>query len=76
VKRVIHVRLSAETEKMLAELRRRPRWTDSKIVREGIRALGVRSLRPPRRRLIGLGKFASGVPDSGSAKAHLRGFGR
>jgi hypothetical protein len=40
---------------------------------EGIRALETNRLRKKKRAIIGLGKFASGVPDLGSKKKHLRG---
>jgi hypothetical protein len=32
--------------------------------------------RPAIRRIAGLGKFTSGLPDLGSNKKHLRGFGK
>jgi len=49
---------------------------DSKVVREGIKSLSS-LLAPGRaRRVIGLGRFHSGIPDLGSNKDHLKGFGR
>jgi hypothetical protein len=39
--RIIHVRIDAKTEKRLVELRRRMGWNDSKLIREGIKALAV-----------------------------------
>ena len=74
--RIIHARLDAETEQLLLELERRLGWTDSQVVREGIKALGGLLARGRSRRIIGLGKFRSGVPDLGSNKDHLQGFGR
>jgi hypothetical protein len=73
--RVIHARLDAETERMLRRLERRFGWTDSQVVREGIKVLNGLLARGPRR-VIGLGRFSSGIPDLGSNKAHLKGFGR
>jgi hypothetical protein len=51
-------------------------WTPSRVVREGLRVLEASYLRRKKRGVIGLGKFASGVPDLGSSKKHLRDFGR
>jgi hypothetical protein len=45
-------------------------WTPSKVVGEALRILAE------RRRIIGFGKFKSGVSDLASNKAHLKGFGR
>jgi len=44
-------------------------------VRESLKLLAA--CHPPRRRkIIGLGKFDSGIPDLGSNKKHLEGYGR
>ena len=51
-------------------------WTPSQVVREGLRALEASYLRRKKRGVIGLGRFCSGVPDLGSNKKHLCGFGR
>jgi hypothetical protein len=59
---------------MLRRLERRFGWSDSQVVREGIKALDGLTARGPRR-VIGLGRFSSGVPDLGSNKARLKGFG-
>jgi hypothetical protein len=73
--RVIHARLDAETERMLRRIGRDMGWSDSQIVREGIKILNGLTPRG-RRRMSGVGCFASGLPDLGSNKAHLKGFGR
>jgi hypothetical protein len=73
--RIIHARLDADTESMLRQLGRAFGWSDSQVVREGIRVLSGLSARG-RRRVVGLGRFCSGLPDLGSRKAHLKGFGR
>ncbi len=73
--RMIHARLDPETERMLRRLERRFGWSDSQVVREGIKALDGLTERG-RRRVVGLGRFSSGIPDLGSNKAHLKGFGR
>jgi hypothetical protein len=73
--RVIHARLDVETEHFLHELQRRLGWNDSRVVREGIKALNVLLVPQRARQIVGLGRFRSGVRDLGSDKAHLRGFG-
>jgi hypothetical protein len=74
--RIIHARLDGETEKLLRQLERRLGWNDSRVVREGIKALRGLLVGGGSRQIIGLGRFHSGVPDLGSNKAHLDGFGR
>jgi hypothetical protein len=72
---MIHARLDPETERMLRRLQRHFGWSDSQVVREGIKVLNGLTARG-RRRVAGLGRFSSGIPDLGSNKAHLKGFGR
>jgi hypothetical protein len=48
--------------------------SSSTVIREGIRLLAA--FQPKSRKIVGLGKFSSGLPDLGSDKKHLRGFGR
>lgn len=74
--RVIHARLDGPTERLLRELERRLGWSDSQVVREGIKALNVLLVPGRARPIVGLGRFRSGVRDLGSNKAHLKGFGR
>lgn len=74
--RIIHARIDPETEKLLAELQIRLGWSDSRIVREGIKALGVINGSKAKRKIVGMGRFRSGVPDLGSNEEHLKGFGR
>jgi hypothetical protein len=74
--RVIHARLDPTTEEMLHELQRRLGWSDSKVVREGIKILSGLMAGKRRRRIVGLGRFRSGIPDLGSNKEHLKEFGR
>ena len=75
---IVHARLDDHTRRIMRRLQRRHGWSDSDIVRQGIRALGDTELPPGQRneRIIGLGKFASGVTDLGSDNKHLRNFGR
>ena len=73
--RIIHVRLDVHTERLLRELERRLGWSDSQVVREGIKALNVLLVAKRSRQVVGLGRFRSGIRDLGSNKAHLKGFG-
>jgi hypothetical protein len=73
--RIVHARIDPATEKLLEGLKRQLGWSDSKAVREGIKALEI-LLAPSGRRIVGLGQFCSGIPDLGSSKRHLKGFGR
>lgn len=75
---IVHARLDDHTRKIMRQLQRRHGWSDSDIVRAGIRALGDTELPPGQRvkRIIGLGKFTSGIADLGSNDKHLRDFGR
>ena len=74
--RIIHARLDVETERLLRELERRLGWNDSRVVREGIRALNILLVPRRSRQIVGLGRFRSGIRDLGSSKTHLKGFGR
>ena len=73
--RVIHARLDEETDAVRQQLNLRLGWSDSQIVREGIKALAARLVPKRKRKIVGLGKFQSGVSDLGSNKRHLKGFG-
>jgi hypothetical protein len=64
--RIIHARIDQQTEKLLGDLERRLGWNDSKIVREGIRALNVLLVPKCSRKIVGLGQFRSKISDLGS----------
>lgn len=72
----IHARLDEQTASIRDKLQKRLGWTDSQIVREGIKALAALTTGKRRSKIIGLGKFESSVPDLGSNKRHLDGFGK
>ena len=72
----VQARLDRKSELKLERLMRRLGWSPSKVVREGIRLLEACHSKEPSKRIAGLGKFSSGIPDLGSNKAHLKGFGR
>ena len=74
--RIVQSRLDLETIELLARVRRRTGLSDSEILRRGVRRLAEDVLPTRRRRIVGLGRFASGSDDLGSNKKHLKGFGR
>ena len=74
--RVVQARLDDDTDKMLDALRRQTRLSDSELVRRAIRSLAVLSPVGGGPRVIGIGRFESGVADLGSNKRYLKGFGR
>lgn len=71
----IQARLDPETRRALDRILRRTGWTVSRAVRESVLRLD-QERNGGGRRIVGLGAFASGVPDLGSNRRHLRGFGR
>lgn len=75
---IVHARLDEATRQIMRRLQLRYGWSDSDVVRRGVRALGEMELPAEQRgrRIVGLGEYASGIPDLGSNKEHLRGFGR
>jgi hypothetical protein len=73
--RVVHARLDRKTQLVLEELTRRTGLSESELLRRGLLALSVPSEARPRR-IIGMGRFASGKSDLGSSKQNLRGFGK
>lgn len=78
MEKIIHARLDRHTQEIMRRLQRRHGWSDSDIIRQGVRALGDAELPPAEgvNRIAGLGKFRSGVDNLGSNKKHLQDFGR
>jgi hypothetical protein len=73
--KMVHARLDDGSERTLARLRRATGLSDSEILRRGLRAFDLMQGGRGRRRIAGLGAFASGVPNLGSDRRHLAGFG-
>jgi hypothetical protein len=73
---IVHARLDEESRRILTRLCRQTGMNPSEVIRRGIKALAGMSLIGKRKRIVGVGKFASGAPDLGSNKDHLEGFGR
>jgi Arc/MetJ-type ribon-helix-helix transcriptional regulator len=76
MKASVQARLDEETQAALEKLVRRLGWSTSEVVREGIRLVDKRHAAVPRRKLIGVGKFDSGIPDLATNKRHMEGFGK
>ncbi len=74
--KVVHARLDDEADHLLAKVRKQSGLSNSEIVRRGLLLFAAQPLAGAPPRVIGVGRFASGQPDLGSNKAHLRGFGR
>jgi hypothetical protein len=72
----IQARLDSGSQAALRRLTRRLGWNPSRVVREGLRMLDSCYGRPAGGRVIGVGRFKSGLPDLGSNKKHLEGFGQ
>lgn len=72
----VQARLDSETRYSLVRLMRRLGWSQSTVVREGIRLLAACHHGRGKGHIIGLGRFNSGLKDLGSGKRHLKGFGR
>jgi hypothetical protein len=73
---LIHARLDDDTDLLRSALQAQLGWSDSQIVREGIKSLSSLVKKSGKRKIIGLGKFKSGISDLGSSKKHLKGFGK
>jgi hypothetical protein len=75
-KATVQARLDAGEQQALRELVSKLGWSPSRVVREGLRLLAASHPAVGRPRIVGLGKFSSGVRDLGSKKRYLKGFGR
>ncbi len=76
MKTMAQLRLDPETRRVLDGLAKRKGWTTSEILRKGIHLVAREAEEEPRFRIIGLGEFDSGVPDLGSNKKHMEGYGK
>jgi len=72
----VQARLDRRSQVALDRLVQRLGWSPSRVVREGLRLLDACYGAGARKRIVGIGRFASGLPDLGSNKKHLEGFGR
>ena len=76
MKASIQARLDPASQKRLTQLVKQLGWSPSRVVREGLLLLAACHIRRGPRKIIGLGKFASGIPDLGSNKEHMKDFGK
>jgi hypothetical protein len=76
MKASVQARLDPESQAALDGLVRRLGWSPSKVVRESLRLMARQHTTAPRKKVIGVGEFDSGLTDLGSNKRHLEGFGR
>lgn len=74
--RLVQARLDEETEAIIEDLKKRNGWTDSQVVRDGIRSLEKLTNKARMRNTAGLGEFDSGLSDLGFSKQKLQGFGQ
>jgi hypothetical protein len=72
----VQARLDRRSRVALKQLVQRLGWSPSQVVRKGVQLLAACYGVPSSKRVIGVGRFASGLPDLGSNKKHLRAFGR
>ena len=72
----VQARLDRRSQVALDRLVQRLGWSPSRVVREGLRLLDGCYGSGARKRIVGIGRFASGTSDLGSNKKHLKGFGR
>ena len=73
---IVQARLDEDSQQALKQLANRLGLTPSQIVREGIRLMMEQYTPAPRPKIIGVGKFKSNIPDLGSNKKHIEGFGK
>lgn len=76
MKASVQARLDKETQATLERLVRVHGWSTSRVIREGIRLVEKHHAPQPRRKLIGIGKYDSGVSDLATDKSYLDDFGR
>jgi hypothetical protein len=76
MKAKVQARLDRQSQLALERLVMQAGWSPSRAVREGLRLLAACYGTSSRKRVVGIGKFASGLPDLGSDEKHMRGFGR
>lgn len=76
MRRTVQARLDRRSQTALEGLVHRTAWSPSRVVREGVHLLAVCYGFPAAKRVIGVGRFASGIPDLASNKKYLRGFGQ
>jgi len=75
MKTSVQARLDEETQSALDRLAKANGWTVSRVIRESILFLDENRSAKPRRKMIGVGEFDSGIPDLATNKKHMENFG-
>lgn len=75
MKTSVQARLDEKTQAALGRLVRVHGWTASRVIRESILFMDEKRSPKPRRKLIGIGEFDSGIPDLATNKKHLEDLG-
>lgn len=74
--KIVHARLDSETETLLRRLKRRSGMNESAIIRQALRALAAQELTAGPPKIIGAGKFSSGLGDLSTNKRYLDDLGK
>jgi len=75
MKTSVQARLDEESAAALETLERRLGLSPSEIVRASLRLMVSHQATPTPKKIIGLGKFESGVPGLATNKKHMEGYG-
>ena len=75
MKTSVQARLDPESQAALDGLVRRLGWSPSRVVRESLRLMEKQHAAVPRRKLIAIGLYESGVSDLATNKKHMEDFG-
>jgi hypothetical protein len=73
---MISARIDAKTYETLQQLKQQSGWNFSKVIRFAIQSFAINKNQRTKRKIIGMGRFASRAPDLGSNKKHMKGFGQ
>jgi hypothetical protein len=72
----VQARLDDEIQADLESLAKRLGLSQSEVLREGIRLMKEKHEPKPRKKLIGVGMFSSGLTDLSTNPKYMEGFGR
>lgn len=72
----ISARIDAKTYETLQQFKQQEGWNFSRVIRDAIQFFAINKNQKAKRKIIGLGQFASHIPDLGSNKKHLNEFGK
>ena len=75
MKTSVQARLDGPSRRDLERLTRKLGWSPSRVVREALKRMASLYPQNDQPRVVGLGRFSSGISDLGSNKKHLKGFG-